>query len=617
MKQQTYLASEIRILTRGKQRRIVGSIPYNSQSRDLNGFVEVLKPGCFAESLKRSDPPIVAFWNHNADQILGSTANRTLMLKDTPTALRFEILPPETSYSQDAISLISSGTVSGCSFSFNVRREKWNKELREVILADLFEVSPCTRPAYPKTSVDVRSRAKTNQEGVNTMTTSELLEEKGRIVKEMRDINDKYQPGQAYSAEHEESYRRMERRLDEINQLLRRERLEREQIASESGASVLRGVVGNADTDYDSRDRLNEARNLLPGARNWNNAEVRIFSPGTYKPLTTGIVQEERDSRVFSKLLLGNLASLTDQEKAIVNSWSSMRALQADLDVAGGFVVSPEQLASRIVDELMDEVYVRRFATVLILNNAASLGVPTLDSDPSDPTWTSEIKTGGTPDSEMDFAKRELRPHPLARLIKISEKLVRLAATDIIAYVSKRLAYVFATVEESAFLVGTGVAQPLGLLTASDGGITTARDTTTSATGAVRADDLIDCLYSLKPQYRRNARWLTSRDMLKQVRKLKDGEGNYLWRPGISSNQPDTILDKPFSESEYFPSYASGNYCAIIGDLSFYYVVDELQMQVKVLNELYAETAQIGVIGRKTTDAMPVVESAFQRLKLG
>ncbi|MCK4821793.1 HK97 family phage prohead protease, partial [bacterium] len=158
---QTYFASELRIDTRGKQRRIIGEIPYTSNSRDM-GFIEFLRPGCFTDSLKKSDPPIVAFWNHNNDQILGSTANGTLKFQDSLRALRFEIIPPETSFSKDAISLISTGTVSGCSFSFNVRKEAWDKNLREVISADLHEISPCTMPAYPDTSVDVRSKITTH-----------------------------------------------------------------------------------------------------------------------------------------------------------------------------------------------------------------------------------------------------------------------------------------------------------------------------------------------------------------------------------------------------------------------------------------------------------------------
>ena len=127
----------------------------------------------------------------------------------------------------------------------------------------------------------------------------------------------------------------------------------------------------------------------------------------------------------------------------------------------------------------------------------------------------------------------------------------------------------------------------------------------------------IECKYSLKAQYRRQAKWIFSREAIKMIRKLKDGEGNYLWRAGISSDRPDTILDLPFGESEYCPNtFTSGQYVGIIGDFSFYWIVDALDMQVAVLSELYAESNQTGYIGRKETDAMPVIAEAFGRVTL-
>jgi len=101
------------------------------------------------------------------------------------------------------------------------------------------------------------------------------------------------------------------------------------------------------------------------------------------------------------------------------------------------------------------------------------------------------------------------------------------------------------------------------------------------------------------------------------IRRLKDGNSQYLWKAGISTDRPDTILDFPVHESEYCPNtFSSALYVGILGDFSFYWIADALDMTVKVLNELYAETGQIGYIGRAETDAMPVHETAFVRVKL-
>ena len=100
------------------------------------------------------------------------------------------------------------------------------------------------------------------------------------------------------------------------------------------------------------------------------------------------------------------------------------------------------------------------------------------------------------------------------------------------------------------------------------------------------------------------------------IRKLKTGDGEYLWKPGLT-DRPDTILEIPVEESEYVPNtFTTSLYVGILGDWSFYWIADALNMNIQVLAELYAETNQNGYIGRKETDGMPVLEEAWVRVKL-
>jgi len=125
-------------------------------------------------------------------------------------------------------------------------------------------------------------------------------------------------------------------------------------------------------------------------------------------------------------------------------------------------------------------------------------------------------------------------------------------------------------------------------------------------------------MYNEKEQYMRTGVWLFHRDAVKMIRKLKDGEGNYIWNAGIASDRPATILDRPYYMSEYVPNtFTTGLYVGIFGDFSYYWILDCLNYQIKVLNELYAETAQIGYIGRYEGDAAPVLAEAFTRVTLG
>lgn len=103
---------------------------------------------------------------------------------------------------------------------------------------------------------------------------------------------------------------------------------------------------------------------------------------------------------------------------------------------------------------------------------------------------------------------------------------------------------------------------------------------------------------------------------MKAARKAKAGDGQYIGQPGLSGDRPDTILGKPFDESEYFDTWGSDTYQAICGDFSFYWIVDALTIEIQVLTELFAATNQTAFVIRCELDAMPVISEAFARLKL-
>ena len=309
-----------------------------------------------------------------------------------------------------------------------------------------------------------------------------------------------------------------------------------------------------------------------------------------------------------------------------VKDTDGLKALEADIGSAGGFLVVPQELVQRLIVLVKDQVFMRQYATVQTLDKAESLGVPVLDTDLEDPDWTSEVDTGGE-STVQPFGKRELEPHPLAKLIRISNKLLRQASIDPEAVVMDRLAYRFARVEENTFLNGTGQNQPLGIFTASANGISTARDTATGTANTLKGDDLIATKYALKAAYWPKARWFMHRLVMQQIRQLKDTQGQYLWQPGLGGYvaqgtalvgaQPDLVLGQPVLMSEMAPStIATGDYIAVLGDYSYYWIADALQMQIQRLVELYARSNQTGFIGRKETDGMPTLEEAFSRLKV-
>lgn len=296
------------------------------------------------------------------------------------------------------------------------------------------------------------------------------------------------------------------------------------------------------------------------------------------------------------------------------------RALQADNDAAGGYLLAPQQMVSDIIKTLDNAVAIRALATKYTVSSAQSLGVPTLDADPSDADWTSELLIGSE-DTTLSFGKRELHPKPLAKLEKVSNKLLRMAVMSAEQIVRDRLTYKFGVTQEKAFLTGNGANQALGVFTASANGISTGRDVSTDNTAtAITADGLINAKYALKGAYHKspNLRWMFHRDAVKQIRKLKTlTDGQYVWQAGLQAGQPDMLLDVPVIMSEYVPNtFTTGLYVGILGDFSKYWIADAMTLEIKRLNELYAATNQVGFIGRLETDGMPVLEEAFVRVKL-
>ena len=161
-----------------EQRKIVGyAAVFNRKSKDLGGFVEIIRPGAFRKAIEGAD--IKALFNHDPNYVLGRTTSGTLTLEENQKGLRFEITPPETQIIRDLVlAPIERGDVSGCSFSFGLAKngDKWSEQgetyLREVIETSVIgDVGPVTSPAYPATSVNLRSTKEVYDSHVSALRT--------------------------------------------------------------------------------------------------------------------------------------------------------------------------------------------------------------------------------------------------------------------------------------------------------------------------------------------------------------------------------------------------------------------------------------------------------------
>lgn len=133
---------------------------FNRPSEDLGGFIEQIAPGAFARAL-REKSDVRALVDHDPSRILGRTKAGTLALVEDAEGLRAEIRPPQTTAGRDVVESVRRGDLDGMSFAFRTLKDSWDyaaePPLRTLLDVDLYDVSVVTYPAYPDTSVALRS----------------------------------------------------------------------------------------------------------------------------------------------------------------------------------------------------------------------------------------------------------------------------------------------------------------------------------------------------------------------------------------------------------------------------------------------------------------------------
>ena len=265
------------------------------------------------------------------------------------------------------------------------------------------------------------------------------------------------------------------------------------------------------------------------------------------------------------------------------NPYEAVNALQIGTDSEGGYLV-PDEYESTLIEKLHDENIIRQYATVIKSSNGDKK-IPVV-AGYGEATWTDE--EAAYTESDDSFGVITLGAHKLTSIIKVSEELLNDSAFDLEQYISKEFVRRMAAAEENAFINGTGTGRPTGILQTAETGKTTA------AVAAITADEVIDLYHSLRSPYRKNAVFIANDSTVKAIRQLKDSNGMYLWQPGLKEGQPDTLIGNRIISSAYMPEIGAGKKPILFGDISYYWIADRQGRTFQRLNELYAETGQVG-----------------------
>ena len=201
----------------------------------------------------------------------------------------------------------------------------------------------------------------------------------------------------------------------------------------------------------------------------------------------------------------------------------------------------------------------------------------------------------------------------------ITQKLLDMSDFDIAGWLSEEIFDTFTTREGLAFITGDGVSKPHGII---DESLMIANASWTyGKTGFItsghasllnNADKLVSLQHALKPVYRQNATWLMSDSTFESIRKLKDGEGNYLWRPGLEAGQPDTLLGKPLELDDNMPNVDVDGYPVAYGDFKRAYTIVDHVSGTRLLRDPYTTK---GSVAFYTTKRVAAGISNYEALK--
>lgn len=282
-------------------------------------------------------------------------------------------------------------------------------------------------------------------------------------------------------------------------------------------------------------------------------------------------------------------------------------SLREGSDAEGGYLV-PDEFEHTLIQGLNESAIIRSHAHVF--TTSSGLHKISVVASHGSASWIDE--EGAYNASDETFGQVQLDAHKVGTIIKVSEELLNDSAFDLESYIMSEFVRRIGDKEEEAFLVGNGVNKPTGLLNDTGGaevGVTAA------ATKAITADELIDLYYSLKAPYRKNAIWILNDSTVNLIRKLKDGNGQYLWQPAIRDGEVSTILGRPYFTSPFAPSADAGAKSVLFGDLNYYWIGDRQGISLKRLNELYAGNGQVGFLASKRLDGKTVLPEAFKVLQ--
>ncbi|WP_185802968.1 phage major capsid protein [Pontivivens nitratireducens] len=283
-----------------------------------------------------------------------------------------------------------------------------------------------------------------------------------------------------------------------------------------------------------------------------------------------------------------------------------LKTLVVSSDPQGGYL-APAEMSAEFIRELVEYSPIRSVASV------RTTGSPAVDyparTGGTAAKWKGE--TEAQEGSEPTFGQKSIVIHELNTYVDISNQLLADSAGMAEAEVRGALAEDFGQKEGQAFLNGDGANKPHGVMQHAD----IAKTANGSTTGLL-SDALITLLYAVPATYRNVGSWAMNGTTLSAIRKMKDGDGRFLWQPSYAAGQPETILGRPVVEMIDMPDIGAGAEPIIYGDWSGYRIVDRLALSILSNPYLLATNGITRIHATRRTGGGVLQPAKFRKLAM-
>ena len=330
---------------------------------------------------------------------------------------------------------------------------------------------------------------------------------------------------------------------------------------------------------------------------------VRRDPSGTLEDGGQVVDDGEAYNRVFTNFLRRGMADLSPEDKAVMSGKASqiLNAAGIGTGAAGGFTVSPE-FRDKLIETQKWYGPMLQEAEVIHTETGAQLPWPTND----DTANVGAILAENTQVTEQDgtFGTANIDAYMYtSKMVRVSYQLMQDSAFNLGTWLPRKLGTRLGRILNQHFTTGTGTNQPDGIVTSATVGATSTGSF--AATGGVSFDNLIDLIEALDPAYGggEGLKFMGHQSVRKAIRKLKDGQGRYLWEPSVKEGVPNQVQGYPFILNNDMPTLAASSKSLLFGNIRDAYLIRIVRdMQTMRLQERYADFLQVGFLAFERAD---------------